>query len=58
MKNIRVELVKSLNKRTKRQIATVVSLGLKKIHSIATLPDNKSVRGKIDKVPHLVRIVD
>jgi large subunit ribosomal protein L30 len=36
--------------------ATVASLGLRKLHQTAELPDNESVRGMIHRVRHLVEV--
>ena len=38
------------------QRATLIGLGLNKLHRRATLPDTPSVRGMIAKVSHLVRV--
>jgi len=38
--------------------ATVRGLGLKKINSVAELPDTPAVRGMIAKVQHLVQVVE
>ena len=38
------------------QRATLVGLGLNKMHKTRTLEDTPSVRGMIDKVKHLVRV--
>ena len=56
MKKIKVRLLKSTNsvKRTHRD--TVRGLGLKRINSVAEVPDTPAVRGMIDKVNYLVRI--
>ena len=44
--------------RLKDQRATLVGLGLNKLHRTRVLEDTPSVRGMIDKVSHLVRVVD
>ncbi|OFX10339.1 MAG: 50S ribosomal protein L30 [Alphaproteobacteria bacterium RIFOXYD12_FULL_60_8] len=38
------------------QRATLVGLGLAKLHRTRTLEDTPSVRGMIEKVKHLVRV--
>jgi len=43
-------------RRDKTQRATLVGLGLNKMHRRRTLEDTPSVRGMINKVHHLVRI--
>ena len=40
------------------QRATLVGLGLNKMHRTRELEDTPSVRGMIDKVSHLVRVED
>ncbi|MHA1524858.1 MAG: 50S ribosomal protein L30 [Alphaproteobacteria bacterium] len=40
------------------QRATLVGLGLNKMHRRRTLPDTPSVRGMIRKVRHLVTVVE
>jgi len=42
--------------RTEDQRATLVGLGLNKLHRSRVLEDTPSVRGMINKVRHLVRI--
>ena len=44
--------------REKSQRATLVGLGLNKLHRQSTLEDTPSVRGMIRKVQHLVKVVD
>ena len=44
--------------RPEDQRATLVGLGLNKMHRRKTLEDTPSVRGMIAKVAHLVRIVE
>jgi len=40
------------------QRATLVGLGLNKMHRTRTLEDTPAVRGMIDKVKHLVKVED
>ena len=44
--------------RSKGQRATLIGLGLNKMHRSRLLDDSPAVRGMIDKVQHLVRIED
>ena len=44
--------------RPQDQRATLVGLGLNKLHRRKTLEDTPAVRGMIAKVSHLVRIVE
>ncbi|WP_237154925.1 50S ribosomal protein L30 [Oryzibacter oryziterrae] len=57
-KTVTVEQIYSPARRPADQRATLVGLGLNKMHRTATLEDTPSVRGMIAKVQHLVRIVD
>ncbi|MCB1720315.1 MAG: 50S ribosomal protein L30 [Alphaproteobacteria bacterium] len=40
------------------QRATLIGLGLNKMHRTRTLEDTPSVRGMINKVKHLVKVED
>ena len=53
-----IKLVKSVIGCKKDQIATVESLGLKKIGDVVTQPDNAQTKGKIAKVIHLVEVIE
>ena len=44
---LKITLVRSLNSCKKNQIATAYSLGLRKINSETTQPDNEATKGKI-----------
>jgi large subunit ribosomal protein L30 len=56
-KTITVKLTKSLIGCTKKQIATVKGLGLRKRESVKTLENTPAVRGMIKKVIHMVEVV-
>ncbi len=57
-KTITVEQIRSAIRRPETQTKTLIGLGLNKLHRRRTLEDTPSVRGMINKVHHLVRIVD
>ena len=57
-KTIIVKQVGSPIRRPKEQRATLVGLGLNKMHKTRELEDTPSVRGMINKIPHLVEIVE
>ena len=57
-RTITVEQVGSPIRRPKEQRATLIGLGLNKMHRRRTLEDTASVRGMIATIPHLVRVVD
>ena len=58
MANLNVKLVKSLNGRLDKHIATAASLGLRKIGDVTVQPDNESVRGKIAKIGYLLQVTE
>ena len=58
MANLRIELVKSLNGRLEKQIATAHSLGLRKIGNVTIQPDNTQTRGKIAKIGYLLEVTE
>ena len=55
---LKIKLVKSLNGRLEKQIATAHSLGLKKIGAEVIQPDNEQTKGKLKKIAHLVEVVN
>jgi len=57
-KTVTVEQIGSPIRRPAAQRATLIGLGLNKMHRRKTLQDTPAVRGMIAKVQHLVRIVD
>lgn len=57
-KTLVVEQVGSGIRRPKDQRATLLGLGLKKMHQRRTLPDTPEVRGMINKISHMVRVVE
>ena len=57
-KTVTVEQTGSPIRRPKDQRATLVGLGLNKMGRRSTLTDTPQVRGMIDKVKHMVRVVD
>ena len=56
MANLRIKLVKSLNGRHDKHIATAKSLGLKKIGDETTQPDNPQTRGKLAQIGYLLQV--
>ena len=57
-KNLNIKLVKSLNGRLQKHIATANSLGLRKIGDITVQPDNDQARGKIAKIGYLLQVTE
>lgn len=57
-KTVTIEQIGSPIRRPSDQRATLVGLGLNKMHRRRTLEDTPAVRGMIRKVSHMVRVVD
>jgi large subunit ribosomal protein L30 len=57
-KKITVEQIASANRRPEVQTKTLIGLGLNKLHRKRVLEDTPAVRGMINRISHLVRIVD
>jgi large subunit ribosomal protein L30 len=57
-KMITVEQIGSPIRRVAAQRQTLIGLGLNKIRRQATLQDTPAVRGMIESVKHLVRVVE
>ncbi|MEG0770667.1 MAG: 50S ribosomal protein L30 [Clostridia bacterium] len=53
-KKVKITLVKSLIGRQDDQIATAISLGLRKINDVTIQTANDATLGKINKITHLV----
>ena len=58
MANLKIKLVKSLNGRLEKQIATAHSLGLRKIGNETIQPDNTQTRGKIAKIGFMLQVTE
>ncbi len=58
MANLRIKLVKSLNGRLDKHIATANSMGLHKIGNETVQPDNPQTRGKIAKIGYLLQVTE
>jgi len=56
MKKLRVKLTRSVIGCTDRQQATVMGLGLRRLHEERTLENTPAVRGMVSKVLHLVDV--
>ncbi|HET6927024.1 MAG TPA: 50S ribosomal protein L30 [Hyphomicrobiaceae bacterium] len=57
-KTLTIEQIASPARRPKIQEQTLIGLGLNKLRRRRTLEDTPAVRGMIEKVRHLVRVVD
>ena len=58
MANLKIKLVKSLNGRLDKHIATAKSLGLTKIGAETVQPDNPQTRGKIAQIAYLISVTE
>ncbi len=56
MAQIKIRQTGSPIRRTKDQRATLVGLGLNKMHKTVEIEDTPSIRGMISKVQHMVRV--
>ena len=55
---LKMKLVKSLNGRNKKHIATAESMGLRKIGYVSSQPDNEATRGKIAQISYLLEVTE
>ena len=58
MATIKIKQTGSPIRRTSDQRATLVGLGLNKMHRVSELQDSPEVRGMIRKVQHMVEVVE
>lgn len=56
--NITIQYYRSSIGYSKKQKDIVKSLGITKLNQTVTRPDTPSMRGIVEKVPHLLRIVE
>jgi large subunit ribosomal protein L30 len=56
-KTLTVQLVKSVNGTKQSHRDTVKGLGLRKLNSVRELEDTPAVRGMINKVSYLVKVL-
>jgi large subunit ribosomal protein L30 len=57
-KKITIEQIGSAIRRDARQRQALIGLRLNKMHRRSTLEDTPAIRGMIEQVKHLVRVVD
>ena len=58
MATIVVKQIGSPIRRPAKQRQTLVGLGLNRMHKTRELEDTPSIRGMVNSIPHLVRIVE
>lgn len=57
-KTIKVKQIRSAIGRPQKQHRTLSGLGLSRIGMIRELPDTPEVRGMVNKISHLVQVVE
>ncbi len=55
---VRIEQVRSAHGRSPAQREVLRSLGLRKIRHVVEREDTPAVRGMVNKIPHLVRVLE
>ena len=55
---VKLQLIRSPIGATERQRATVRALGLRRLRQVVEHPDSPVTRGMVQKVAHLVRIME
>ncbi|MBR1649044.1 MAG: 50S ribosomal protein L30 [Alphaproteobacteria bacterium] len=57
-KTIKVKQIASPIGRPEKQKAILIGLGLNKMNKVVELEDTAAIRGMVNKIPHLVQIVE
>jgi large subunit ribosomal protein L30 len=55
---IKIQYYRSAIGYSKKQKAVVKGLGLTKLNQVVERPNDASMRGMVEKVPHLLRIIE
>ncbi|MCH5271096.1 MAG: 50S ribosomal protein L30 [Lachnospiraceae bacterium] len=55
-KKLKITLIKSTIGAVPKNKAVVESMGLRKLNSSVTLPDNAATRGQIQKISHMIKV--
>ena len=58
MANLNIKIVKSLNGRLEKHIATDNTISLRKIGDTTVQPDNAQTKGKIAKIGYLLQVTE
>lgn len=58
MATIKIQLVRSTIKRPQNQVLTLQALGLRKINAVVEHEATPQILGMVEKVKHLVKIID
>lgn len=57
-KEIKIQLRRSFIGQPMDQRLTLQALGFRKVNQIVSQPDNPQIRGMIEKVAHLVQVIE
>jgi large subunit ribosomal protein L30 len=57
MSTVKIQLVRSLIATREDHRATVRGLGLRRVNSVSELQDTPAVRGMINKVSYLIKVI-
>ncbi len=55
---LKIQLVRSTIGRPRRHKRTVKGLGFRRLNQVITVQDTPEIRGMINRVPHLVRVLE
>jgi len=55
---LKIQLVRSPIGYTERQKKTVLALGLKRMNQTVERPDNPAIRGMVNSIIHLLKVVE
>jgi large subunit ribosomal protein L30 len=55
---IKIQYYRSSIGYSKKQKAVVKGLGLTKLNQVVERPNDASIRGMVNKIPHLIRIIE
>jgi large subunit ribosomal protein L30 len=58
MAKVKIKQVRSAINRPKDQKATIVALGFKKLNQVVEHENTPQIQGMIDKVAHLIEVVE
>lgn len=58
MAKLQIKQTRSIIGKSKKQIATIQALGLKKIGQVVEKEDTPQIRGMIEKVNHMVTVIN
>lgn len=57
-KKVKIELLRSLSGHPAKHVRVLKALGMTKINRVREFPDNPVFRGMINKIGHMVKIVE